>query len=119
MSLIDTHAHLDEEAFEPDRAEVIRRAEEAGLAGIITIGLTRATSEAAVALAQQYPLVYAAVGIQPNYVHESPQVTGRQLRWPMIHASWRSVRPVWTVIGTMLRSICRRNIFSESYDVRP
>lgn len=70
MSLIDTHAHLDEEAFVADRDDVISRAVDSDLAAVITIGITRATSEAAVELAQRYPLVYAAVGIQPNYVHE-------------------------------------------------
>ncbi|QDU45900.1 putative deoxyribonuclease YcfH [Symmachiella dynata] len=70
MSLIDTHAHLDEEAFEPDRDEIVTRATEAGLQAILTIGLTLSTSRAAVELAEKYPNVYAVVGIQPNYVHE-------------------------------------------------
>ncbi len=71
MSLIDTHAHLDEEAFEPDRDEIVARATEAGVEAIFTIGLTLATSRAAVELAEKYPSVYAVVGIQPNYVHEA------------------------------------------------
>lgn len=71
MSLIDTHAHLDEEAFEPDRDEIVARAAEAGLQAILTIGLSLPTSRAAVALAEKYPLVHAVVGIQPNYVHEA------------------------------------------------
>jgi len=73
ISLIDTHAHLDEEAFEPDRDEVILRAQEAGVDRILTIGLTLATSRAAVELAETYPCVYAVVGIQPNYVHEAAE----------------------------------------------
>lgn len=71
MSLIDTHAHLDEEAFEPDREDVLSRAVEAGLTGIISIGINLETSRAAVALAERYPLIHAVVGIQPNYVHEA------------------------------------------------
>jgi len=71
MKLIDTHAHLDEEAFRPDRDEVIARAGVAGLEAIVTIGTTAATSRAAVEIAQSHSLVYAAVGIQPNYVSQA------------------------------------------------
>jgi TatD DNase family protein len=68
MRLIDTHAHLDEEAFRPDRSDVIARAKEAGLEFVVTIGTTAASSREAVEIAQTDPSVHAAVGIQPNYV---------------------------------------------------
>jgi TatD DNase family protein len=67
MSLIDTHAHLDQEEFEGDRAEVIARAAAAGIERIVAIGVTADSSAAVVRLAAEYPAVYAAVGIQPNY----------------------------------------------------
>lgn len=65
--LIDTHAHLDEQAFDVDRDDVLQRARQAGIETILTIGITAATSRAAVALAEQYEDVFAVVGIQPNY----------------------------------------------------
>ncbi len=71
MQLIDTHCHLDEEAFRPDRADVIARAGETGLERVITIGTTAGSSREAVSIAQAHPLVYAAVGIQPNYVSQA------------------------------------------------
>ena len=71
MQLFDTHAHLDEEAFETDRDEVIARAAEAGLVAVVTIGTTAPTSVRSVELAEQYPLLHAAVGIQPNYASEA------------------------------------------------
>jgi TatD DNase family protein len=71
MVLIDTHAHLDEEAFRPDRSEVIARARTTGLECVVTIGTTAASSREAVELAQTDPLLFAAVGIQPNYVAEA------------------------------------------------
>jgi TatD DNase family protein len=71
MQLIDTHLHLDEEAFRPDRDEVVARAVAAGVATMISIGITAATSRAAVSLAATYPTVYAAVAIQPNYVSQA------------------------------------------------
>lgn len=68
--LIDTHAHLDEEAFSKDLDEVLERAAEAGVERILTIGTTLGSSRAAVELAERYEILKAAVGIQPNYVAE-------------------------------------------------
>lgn len=71
MLFFDTHAHLDDEQFDTDREGVIRRAEEAGVSRIVTIGTTAASSGRCVKLANQYECVFAAVGIQPNYVAEA------------------------------------------------
>ncbi len=71
MEFIDTHAHLDEQAFEPDLDEVLQRARAAGLSAILTIGVTADTSRAAVRLAECYPDVFAVVGVQPNYVSQA------------------------------------------------
>ena len=71
MDLIDTHCHLDEEAFNSDRDEVIARAVEEGIVAAITIGITAETSRRAVELAEQHPSVYAVVGIQPNYAAQA------------------------------------------------
>lgn len=67
MQLVDTHAHLDEDAFSFDRADVVANAAAAGVTRIITIGTTLSSSRAALAIAAEYPGVYAAVGIHPNY----------------------------------------------------
>ncbi|MCA9028031.1 MAG: TatD family hydrolase [Planctomycetaceae bacterium] len=68
--LIDTHAHLDEQAFDVDRDEILKRAADAGVEHILTIGINATTSRAAVELAERYAMVSAVVGIQPNYVAE-------------------------------------------------
>jgi TatD DNase family protein len=67
MSLIDTHAHLDQEEFDADRSEVIARAIAAGIERMVAVGVTADSSAAVVRLAAEFPTVYAAVGIQPNY----------------------------------------------------
>ncbi|MCO6044199.1 TatD family hydrolase [Aeoliella sp. ICT_H6.2] len=67
----DTHAHLDQEEFDADRDEVITRAQAAGVADIIAMGVTANSSTNCVKLARQYNGIHAAVGIQPNYVHEA------------------------------------------------
>jgi TatD DNase family protein len=65
---IDSHAHLEMEAFDGDREAVIGRAAAAGLTAIITVGTTLPDCEKAVSLAGFYPLVHAAVGIHPHEV---------------------------------------------------
>jgi len=64
--LIDTHAHLQLQHFDDDRDAVIRRALDAGVAKIITIGTDVASSWQAISLAEKYDSVYAAVGIHPT-----------------------------------------------------
>jgi len=68
--LIDSHCHLDAEAFQQDIDEVVQRAKEAGVRHMLTIGITAETSRAAIDIANRYAGVSAVIGIQPNYVHE-------------------------------------------------
>jgi TatD DNase family protein len=65
---VDSHAHLEMEAFDGDREAVLDRAAAAGLTAIITVGTTLPDCEKAVALAGLHPAVYAAVGIHPHEV---------------------------------------------------
>ena len=65
-TFIDTHAHLYDERYDDDRAEMIARAAEAGVTQIISMGDTMAASAQVVADAEQYPALYAAVGIHPE-----------------------------------------------------
>lgn len=69
--LVDTHCHLDEEAFDVDRAEVVARAVAEGVSPLVTIGTTADSSRRAVEIAGLYGGVFAAVGIQPNYVAQA------------------------------------------------
>lgn len=69
--LIDTHAHLDMREFNDDRDEVIKRAREAGVGYIVTIGTTVESSRDAVLLAEKHDFIYAAIGVHP---HEAKDV---------------------------------------------
>lgn len=73
---IDTHTHLDFPQFDPDREEVIGRALAAGVEIIINVGADMASSRASVGLAEQYPVIYAAVGVHP---HDAKTVLEREL----------------------------------------
>ena len=71
MSLIDTHAHLDDPRFADDLPAVLDRAAVAGVERILTVGVDLATSRAVGALAEHYPILAAVVGIQPNHAAEA------------------------------------------------
>lgn len=69
--LFDTHTHIDQSEFDEIRDEVIERARQAGVTRLLAVGCTAEESCKCVELAAKYEGVYAAVGIQPNYVAES------------------------------------------------
>lgn len=71
--LIDTHAHLDFPDFAADLPEVIARAVAAGVGRMVAIGCDLESSRRAVALAERFPEVYAAVGWHPGYVEQAPE----------------------------------------------
>ncbi len=64
--LADTHCHLEFEAFDADRKDVIKRARQVGVAYILNPGVDLPSSRAAVSLSETEDIVYAAVGIHPN-----------------------------------------------------
>jgi TatD DNase family protein len=64
--LIETHAHLDYPEFAADFDEVLRRATDAGVTRILTIGTSVASSQRAIELAEKYPNIFAVVGVHPT-----------------------------------------------------
>jgi TatD DNase family protein len=64
--LVDSHAHLNAGEFDADRAQVLIRAEEAGVGLIIDIGTDLASSRASLELSERYPHVFTAVGFHPH-----------------------------------------------------
>ena len=78
--LIETHAHLDYPDFANDLEDVIRRAVDAGVTRIITIGTSIESSRRAIDLAEKYPAVYAAIGVHPTYVEEAEEDVFTPLR---------------------------------------
>ncbi|MGQ9499498.1 MAG: TatD family hydrolase [Dissulfurimicrobium sp.] len=76
IDLIDTHVHLDIQPLASDPHGAVSRAREQGVAQMITIGVDLKSSERAVALAGQFPGVFAAVGIHP---HDADSASGDAL----------------------------------------
>src|SRR6476646_8205954 len=78
--LVETHAHLDYPEFANDFDDVLRRAADAGVTRIVTIGTSIESSQRAIDLAEKYPAVYAAVGVHPTYVEEAEEDVFTPLR---------------------------------------
>lgn len=68
--LIDTHSHLFDDRFRKDLPAVLERAA-TNLERVVCLGIDRESSQESVAIANKYPLVVAAVGIQPNHAAEA------------------------------------------------
>src|SRR5208283_392565 len=65
-TMIDTHCHLEMDAFEGDRDDVIKRAREAGLEALLVIGSDFEGNKGAVALAEKHDDIFAVVGMHPH-----------------------------------------------------
>ena len=68
MKLVDSHCHLDDKQFDPDRDAVIARALEAGVERMMAIGTGNGPPdlEAALRLARQHRFIYATIGVHPH-----------------------------------------------------
>lgn len=73
--LFDTHAHLDDHAFDPDRDALLAALPGQGIGLLMNPGCSLATSRAACALAWEHSWIYAAVGSHPDAAAEvTPEV---------------------------------------------
>ena len=76
--IFDTHAHYDDEAFDPDREYLLRSLPEAGIARVTDIGAGTPSSKAALALAERYDFVFCALGVHPS---ETGDLTSETYDW--------------------------------------
>jgi len=92
--MIDTHIHLDEEAYAPDRDEVIVRQREAGVEAMIIPGVNAASIDAILDICRRYPYCYAALGFHPQDVKADWQE-----QWAIIEKAIRDHRSELVGIG--------------------
>ena len=64
--IFDTHTHYDDNQFDIDREQLLLGMKEAGVGTIVNVGATMEGAKKSVAMAKQYPFVYASVGIHPD-----------------------------------------------------
>ncbi|MBR4971973.1 MAG: TatD family hydrolase, partial [Oscillospiraceae bacterium] len=78
--LFDTHAHMNDPAFDEDRDEILRTLPEKGVHLMVNIGCSLASSRDCVEMANRYPHVYATVGSHPDSADEVNDVVLEEYR---------------------------------------
>lgn len=91
----DTHAHLDDAHYRDDFAQVLERAQRAGISRILNPGYDLQSSRRAVALANKYPFIWAAVGIHPH----DAQGVGRETWDELVGLAQEEKVVAWGEIG--------------------
>ncbi len=66
--IFESHAHYDDRRFDPDRKELLLSMEEHGIETIINVGSDLEGVKKTLALTEEYPFVYGAVGIHPSEI---------------------------------------------------
>lgn len=83
--LIDSHAHLDDAAFDADREAAIDRARAAGVGQIINVGFNEARWATTLALATAQPAIYAVLGLHPHEAQAWDAAVAERLRETLRH----------------------------------
>ncbi len=66
--IFDSHAHYDDRAFDADREELLASLPQRGVGAVVNAAVDVASSQAILRMSEQYPHIYAAVGIHPEAV---------------------------------------------------
>ena len=83
--IIDTHAHIDMDAFDDDRSEVIQRAKNTGIDYILNVGCDIESSLRSIELTERYDFIYGTAGIHPHDVKKIDHQTYDQLKQLLAH----------------------------------
>ena len=78
--LVDSHCHIDFDAFDEDRAAVLQAAFDSGVGRLLNPAIDLASARRIVALAAQHPAIYAAVGVHPNDAKTWDEGTADELK---------------------------------------
>ncbi len=87
--MIDSHTHLD--LCDPPDVELVAAAEAAGVRRILTVGVDGASCRAALAAAEAFPQVYAAIGRHPNAAKGFDEADLTELRALAAHERCRAI----------------------------
>ena len=74
--IFETHAHYDDEKYDPDREELLKSLQEGQIESIVNVSSSMKSVEGTIALMKQYDFIYGALGIHPN---ESGELTEESL----------------------------------------
>lgn len=83
--IFETHAHYDDDRFNEDRDELLRRLPEEGVGVVINSGASVESTRDTIALARDYSFIYAAVGVHPSEIEE---LEDDFIQWMREQTSW-------------------------------
>ena len=89
--LFDTHAHMNDPAFDQDREAVLLGLAEKGVDLMLNVGCCLESSRDCVAMAEKYPFVYASVGSHPDSADEVNDEVLEQYRQMAQHPKVRAI----------------------------
>ena len=79
MGLFDSHSHLNDEKFDEDREEQIKKIRESGVSNFITAGYSVESSKMALEIAKKYDFIYTTAGVSPNDIPQTEEELWKQL----------------------------------------
>jgi len=89
--LFDTHAHLNDPAFDEDRESLILGLQEKGVEFVMNVGCCLESSRDCIAMAEKYPFVYASVGSHPDSADEVNEEVLAQYRQMAQHPKVKAI----------------------------
>ena len=100
ITLIDTHCHLEMDAFDQDREEVIQRARDAGIEAMITIGSDLEGNIGGLELSGKYDFIYSSVGFHPHDAKDfTEEIFNKIKEWAINSGKGQGVRSKVVAIG--------------------
>lgn len=79
-SIFETHAHYDDEAFEPDRDGLLSSLQGNGIGTVVNVCASVGELRRTIALTEKYPFVYGAVGVHPDDADKMTEQTLNEIR---------------------------------------
>ncbi len=76
--IFDTHAHYDDKAFDSDRKELFHNMKKEGVEFIVNVGSDLEANRKTLALAEEFPFIYAALGVHPS---EAGELAEADIQW--------------------------------------
>lgn len=80
MMIIDTHAHYDDKQFDIDREEILNSLEAEGVGIVVNASASYRSCERVVKMVQEYPFMYAMVGVHPDEVGDLNEETFAKMK---------------------------------------
>ncbi len=89
--LFDTHAHLNDPAFDEDRDAILMGLRDKGVEFVMNVGCCLESSRDCIAMAEKYPFVYASVGSHPDSADEVNDAVLEQYRQMAQHPKVKAI----------------------------